>query len=147
IPFAGEDHGLALAGDGQTVIAASGNSLKWLDGQRQREMQTLTVGTNAVTGISWALDQPGLVAYRSDKIKAFSPTGEALLGAGLDAALGTNPNNNPDLRGAFAVSWDGTLLADSGTNSTVRIFDVKTGHPLGPKVSLGEDEHIFSMAF
>src|SRR5262249_16904688 len=40
-------HGLALAADGCTLIAASGSTLKWLDCQKQREVKTLSVGIQA----------------------------------------------------------------------------------------------------
>ncbi len=145
IHFGGGHHGLALAADGQTAIAASGDSLKWLDGQKQREVLTKTVGTNAVSGLALAMDEPGLFAYRTDRVKVLSPTGEALLGGGLDPGLGGEPD--PEWDGAFALSRDGALLAASGKNSTVRILGVKTGQPLGPEISLGENEKVYSIAF
>ncbi|MGA2657958.1 MAG: serine/threonine-protein kinase, partial [Verrucomicrobiota bacterium] len=120
VHFAGVHHGLALAADGQTLIAASGDSLKWVDRQKHREVQILAVGTNAIDGLSMSGDQPGLVAYHTDRIKALSPAGEELLGGGLAPGLGG---------GAFALSWDGSMLAASGSNtalSTVQIFAVKT---------------------
>src|SRR5205823_5433633 len=46
VHFAGNSHGLALAADGQTLIAASGDSLKWLDRQKHCEVQIISVGTN-----------------------------------------------------------------------------------------------------
>jgi WD40 repeat protein/serine/threonine protein kinase len=144
--FAGKRHGLALAADGKTVIAANGNTLKWLDCQEQREVQTMTVGTTAIVRLSMAMDRPGLVAYRTDRVKALSFTGEILLGAGLAPEWGHCSQSN-DWDGAFALSWDGTLLAASGSNDTVRGFDVKTGQPLGPEVRLGKDEDAFSLAF
>jgi WD40 repeat protein/serine/threonine protein kinase len=141
VHFAGVHHGLALAADGQTLIAASGDSLKWVDRQKHREVQILAVGTNAIDGLSMSGDQPGLVAYHTDRIKALSPAGEELLGGGLAPGLGG---------GAFALSWDGSMLAASGSNtalSTVQIFAVKTGKPVGPAFSLGEKENIESLAF
>jgi WD40 repeat protein/predicted Ser/Thr protein kinase len=143
--FAGERRGLTLAADGQTVIAASGDTLKWLDWQQQREVQTATVGPMMITGLSMSMNQPGLVAYRTDRVKAFSPTGEALLGAGLVPELGGVPYREGG--SAFALSWDGALLAASGTNSTVLIYDVKTGQQLGSDSYLGEYEFVFSLAF
>jgi len=146
VHFAGNSHGLALAADGQTLIAASGDSLKWLDRQKHREVQVITVGTNAIDGLSMSGEQPGLVAYHTDKIKALSPTGEELLGGGLGPGLGGGASVGSD--GAFALSWDGSMLAASGTIlSTVRIFAVKTGKPVGPAFSLGENENIESLAF
>lgn len=148
VHFAGNSHGLALAADGQTVIAASGDSLKWLDRQKQREVQTKTVGTNTIGGLSMSGDQPGLVAYHTDRIKALSPAGEELLGGGLAPGLGGGASVGSD--GAFALSWDGSMLAASGSNtalSTVQIFVVKTGKPVGPAFSLGEKENIESLAF
>jgi WD40 repeat protein len=144
--FAGNSHGLALAADGQTLIAASGDSLKWLDPQKHREVQIITVGTNAIDGLSMSGDQPGLVAYHADKIKALSPAGEELLGGGLAPGLGGGVGSD----GAFALSWDGSMLAAAGSNTalgTVQIFAVKTGKPVGPGVSLGKDENIESLAF
>jgi len=141
VHFAGNSHGLALAADGQTVIAASGDSLKWLDRHKQREVQTLTVGTNAIDGLSMSGHQPGLVAYHTDRIKALSPGGEELLGGGLAPGLGGE---------AFALSWDGTMLAASDNNSklsTVRIFAMRTGTPVGSAFSVGENEDITSLAF
>ncbi len=137
VHFAGENHGLAMAADGRTVIAASGSSLKWLDGHEQREVRILTASTKPVNGISMAADQPGLVAYRTDRINILSPTSEVLLGGGLD----------PKWDGAFALSTDGAQLAAAGTNSTVRIYEVKTGQPLGPEISLGENRKVYSIAF
>jgi WD40 repeat protein len=145
VHFVGDRHGLAQAADRQTVIAASGDTLKWLNGQKQREVQTITVGPKAITRLSMAIDQPGLVAYRTDRVNALSPTEEALLGSGLPPDLGGGPD--PILDGAFALSWDGALLAASGTNSTVRIFIVKTREQLGPEFSLGKNEDIYSLAF
>jgi len=148
VHFAGHSHGLALSADGQTLIAASGDSLKWLDPQKHREIQSISLGTNAINGLSMSGDKLGLVAYHTDKIKALSPAGEELLGGGLAPGLGGGPSI--DSEGAFALSWDGTMLAASGTNtslSTVRIFAVKTGKPFGPAFNLGENENIESLAF
>jgi WD40 repeat protein/serine/threonine protein kinase len=148
VHFAGNSHGLALAADGQTLIAASGDSLKWLDRQKHREVQIVTVATNAIGGLSMSGDQPGLVAYHTDRIKALSPAGEELLGGGLAPGLGGGASVGS--YGAFALSWDGSMLAASGSNtalSTVRIFALKTGKPVGPAFSLGEKENIVSLAF
>jgi hypothetical protein len=147
VDFAGRQGGLTLAADANTVIAANGDTLKWLNSQKQREVQTIIVSpkAKAITGLSMAADQPGLVAYRTDRIRVFSLTGEMLLGGGLDPGLGGGLD--PDFDGAFALSWDGFLLAASGTNSTVRIFDVKTGKQLGPDFDLGENERVRSLAF
>jgi WD40 repeat protein len=143
VQFAGQRHGLALAADGKTVIAASGNTLKWLDPQNHREGQNITVGTMAIARVAMAMDQPGLVAYRTDRVKAFSSSGEALLGAGLAPELG----GDPDWDGAFSLSRDGALLAASDSNATVRIFDVKTRRELGSGFYLGKNESAFSLAF
>jgi WD40 repeat protein len=145
ILFGGERHGLALAADGKTVIAASGTALKWLDCEKRCEVQALTVGTTAVSRVSIAMDQPGLVAYRADRVKAFSPSGEALLGGGLAPGLGGDPEWVGD--GAFALSSNGALLAASDTNNTVRLFDVKSGLELGPGFYLGDNESAFCLAF
>jgi WD40 repeat protein/predicted Ser/Thr protein kinase len=144
--FAGERHGLVLATNGKTVIAASSNTLKWLDCQEHREVQTMTVGTTAVARLAMAVDQPDLLAYRTDRVKAFSATGQALLGAGLAPEFGAAALRD-EWEGAFALSWNGALLAASGPNGTVRIFDVKTDQQLGPEFGLGEDQDIFSLAF
>src|SRR4030095_9987248 len=77
IHFAGERRGLTLAANGKTVIAASGDTLKWLDWQKPSDEQTMTVLPKAIAGLSMAMDQPGLVAYRTDRIKALSSTREA----------------------------------------------------------------------
>jgi len=147
VHFAGNSHGLALAADDQTLIAAGGDSLKWLDRQKHREVQTLTTATNPINGLSMSGDKPGLVAYHTDKINALSPAGEELLGGGLAPGLGGGSGGSG---GAFALSWDGSMLAASGSNSTpstVQIFDVNTGKPVGPGFNLGEDEIIGSLAF
>src|SRR6185369_6993372 len=126
VHFAGDGHGLALAADSQTLIAASGDSLKWLDRQKHSEVQIITVGTKAIDGLSMSGDQPGLVAYHADKIKALSPAGEELLGGGLAPGLGGGASVG--FKGAFALSWDGSMLAASGSNTalgTVQIFAVK----------------------
>jgi hypothetical protein len=145
IHFAGERHGLTLAADNQTVIAASGDTLQWLDWQKHSAVQTLKVGPTAIWRLTTAMDQPGLVAHRTDRVRAFSSTSQALLGLGLAPNVGGFPN--PEWNAAFALSWDGTLLAASGPHSTVRIFDMKTRDPIGPEFGLGENEHIFSLAF
>ena len=147
VHFAGNGHGLALAADGQTLIAASGDSLKWLDTQKHREVKSINVGTNAIDGLSMSGDQPGLIAYHTDRIKALSPAGEELLGGGFAPGLGGGGGGSG---GAFAFSWDGSMLAASGSNSTlstVQIFHVNTGKPVGPGFNLGEDEIIGSLAF
>ena len=130
VHFAGVHHGLALAADGQTVIAASGDSLKWLDRQKQREVQTMTVGTNAINGLSMAGDQPGLVAYRTDRIKALSPTGEDAVGRRLGPRVGRQASRSWPRRRvcAFVGRHSARCLGQTPT-STVRIFDVKTGKP------------------
>jgi len=148
VHFAGHSHGLALAADGQTLIAASGDSLKWLDPQKHREVQIITLGTKAIDGLSMSRDPPGLVAYHTDKVKVLSTAGEDILGGGLVPGLREGPAVVAD--SAFAISWDGTMLAASGSNTmlgTVRIYNVKTGKPVGPAVSLGKDEEIESLAF
>src|SRR4051812_21166618 len=104
----------------------------------------MPVGPKAVGRLSMATDQPGLLAYRTDRVKALSPTGEALLGSGLDPGLGSGTE---DFDGAFAFSRDGALLAVAGTNCTVHVFDMKTGKALGPELSLGETEDIWNLAF
>jgi WD40 repeat protein len=134
-------HGLALAADDGMVIAASGNTLKWLDCRKQREAQSKTVGAEAITELSMAMAQPGLVAYRTDRVSVLSPTGETLLGTGLAPGLGGEPGSP----GAFALSWDGALLSISGTNQSVLIFDVKTGNQIGPSFDLGDN--VSSLAF
>ena len=136
-------HGLVLAADGKMVIAASGDTLKWLDMQKQREVQTLSVGTNAITALAMAIDQPGLVAYRTDRVKALSPNRQALLGGGLPSELGGGPYDN----GKFALSWDGSLLAASTDNSTVGIFDVESGQQLGAYFRLAGIENVVGLAF
>jgi WD40 repeat protein len=148
IHFVGGHHGLALAADGQIVIAASDDTLKWLDPRvlpKQGEVQSMTLGPKAITALAMAMDQPGLVAYRTDRVNALSPTREGLLGSGLAPDLGGG--TDPLFDGAFAFTWDGALLAASSTNRTVRIFDVRTGKPLGPEFGLGENENVWSLAF
>ena len=140
-------HGLALGADGHTVIAASGSTLKWLDCQKQREVQTITVGTQAINAVAMTVRQPGLVAYRADTVKVLSPTSQALLGAGLPADFGAGcPNPDLDSR-AFEFSWDGSLLAASDTNGTVGIFDVKTGGRLNASFRLSGNEDVVCLAF
>ena len=135
--------GLAFAADGKTVIAASGDTLKWLDVQEQRVVQTLAVGTNPITALAMAMDQPGLLAYRTDRVKALSPTGQALLGGGLGSEWGGGRYSD----GAFALTWDGSLLAASAENGRVGIFDVKTGQQLGANFVLAGVENVVGLAF
>ena len=140
-------HGLALAADGHTLIAASGATLKWLDCQKQREVQTLSVGTQAVNRVAMTLQQPGLVAYRTDTVKVLSPTSQTLLGAGLPAEFGGEcPNPDLDAR-PFEFFPDGSLLAASDTHGTVGIFDVKTGGRLDGSFKLTNNEDVISLAF
>ncbi len=145
---------LALDAEAQTLIVASGDTLKWLDVQRRRQTRSSTVGPPAITRLAAASGQPGLIAFQTDRIQARSTMGEPLLSSGgLAPGLGVGPDS--DFEGALALSWDGALLAFSGTNwmgqtsekSTVRIFSVATSKPLGPGFSLGEKEHILSLAF
>jgi hypothetical protein len=140
-------HGLALAADGHTLIAASGATLKWLDCQKQREVQTMSVGTQAINAVAMTYQHPGLVAYRTDTVKALSPTSQALLGEGLPAEFGGGcPNPDTDCR-AFEFSWDGSLLAASGTNGMVGIFDVRTGRQLDSSLRLAGNEIVVCLAF
>src|SRR5204862_243683 len=115
VHFAGNSHGLALAADGQTLIAASDDSLKWLDRQKHREIRIITVGTNAIDGLSMSGDLPGLVAYHTDRIKAISPSGEELLGGGLAPGRGG---------GDLAFSPDGLLLASGQTDHSIRLWNL-----------------------
>jgi WD40 repeat protein/serine/threonine protein kinase len=147
VDFAFSRRGLAIAADGETMIAASGETLRWLDWRKQRDVQATTIGTTAIVRLSMALDRPGLVAYRTDRVRALSPNGEVLLGGGLAPEWGRCSRREDEPDGAFALSWDGTLLAASGSNDIVGIFDVKSGQPLGPPISLGKDEYAFSIAF
>jgi len=130
-------HGLALAADGDLLIAASGASLKWLDCRKQLEVQSKTVGMESITELAMAAGQPGLVAYRTDRVNLLSPTGESLLGAGLAPELGAD---------AFALSWDGSLLAVSSTNSSILLIDVKTCESIGPDFNLGDDVSSFAFS-
>jgi WD40 repeat protein len=140
-------HGLALATDGHTLIAASGATLKWLDCQKQREVQTMSVGTQTVNAVAISVKQPGLVAYRTDTLKAFSPSNQGLLGRGLPSEFGGGcPDPDQDDR-AFEFSWDGSLLAASNTKGTVGIFDVATGERLDSSLQLTGKEYVVCLAF
>lgn len=124
--------GLALAADGQTLITASGNTLKWLDVHNQREAQTISVGTNVVGPLATAMNKPGLLAYYTDKIHCVSSSGEQLLGGGVAHELCTT----------IALSPDGSLLASAGVHRTARVplrlWDVQTGKQVGPDLQLVE---------
>jgi WD40 repeat protein len=115
----GRRHGLVLAADGRTVIAASGSTLRWIDVQNGREVQTMNAGTNPVCRVATALNRPGLLAYHADKIKAIAPTGETLLAGGVE----------PGDCMTIALSPDGRLLASGGNE--VKLWDVKTGAKIG----------------
>jgi WD40 repeat protein/serine/threonine protein kinase len=142
--FRGNRQGLALAADGVTVIAASNDALKWFDVDKKRQAKSALVGskTAPVLGLSMAAGQPGTVAYRTDRIKALSGSGEELLEPGVAPDLGPDA----EFGGTFAISWDGTRLATASTNNVIRMFDVKTGRRLGPEFS-PEASHISSLAF
>ncbi len=118
--FTGRRHGLVLAGDGRTVIAASGSTLRWLNMQDGRETGTLNAETNPIWRVAAAMNQPGLLAYHVDKIKAISPSGESLLGDGVEHGGCL----------AIALSPDGGLLASGGWTH-VKLWDVKTGVEIG----------------
>jgi len=81
-------HGLALAADDGMVIAASDNTLKWLTVGEGARHSPRPWGAEAITELSTAMDQPGLVAYRTDRVNVLSPTGATLLGTGLAPGLG-----------------------------------------------------------
>src|SRR5262249_51156269 len=84
----------------------------------------------------------------TDRVHALSPAGETLLGGGLAPGVGGEPDAWAD--GTFALSWDGTMLAASGsigTNKTVRIFDLESGQPLGPEYCLDGNDGVWSLAF
>ena len=53
----------------------------------------MTVGTNDIVALSMAMDQPGLVAYRTDRIKAdiFSPTRAPELAVHPGKEIGREP--------------------------------------------------------
>ena len=127
----GEGHALALAADGQTVITATSNELKWLDVQNHREAQTINVGMNVVGPLATA-NKKGLLAYHTDKIYCVSPSGEKLLGGGVVH----------EMCRTIALSADGSLLASGGVNRTesvsLRLWDVKTGKQIGPDLQLTE---------
>ena len=127
----GEGHALVLAADGQTVVTASGNELKWLDVQNHRVAQTINVGTNVVGSLA-AANKKGLLAYYTDKIYCISLGGEKLLGGGVVHELCTT----------IALSPDGSLIASGGVqrseNVSLRLWDVQTGKQIGPDLQLAE---------
>jgi WD40 repeat protein/serine/threonine protein kinase len=141
--FAAARNKLSLGADPQTVVAASGDTLKWLDVQKGGELRSRTVGKAKITSLYAAPGRPGLIAYRTDRLEAQSPSGEMLLNGGL--ADWESHSHDPDYDRTFALSWDGTLLATSCT-TTLQLFDVKSGQPLGPALNLG-DNLITSLAF
>jgi len=152
VQFAGDDNRLALDSEAQTLIVADGDTLKWLDVQKRSQTQIKTIGPPGINRLAVAPGRPGLVAFHTDRFQARSPTGEALLGGGLVPGLRDAPDSNCDVK--LALSWDGALLAVSGSTSMVnfdknmvRIVDVATGQPLGPGFRLGEKEAILSLAF
>ena len=121
----GVPHGVpyqsGLAADGQTLIVAGGNTIKWLDLQSGREARTLNLGTNDISRCAVAVNQPGLFAYlTNDRISVLSAAGEPLPGE----FLAHQPSD------VIALSWDGALLASVGRGA-LRIFDVKTGMQIG----------------
>src|SRR5439155_24671912 len=128
----GERHALVLAADGQTVITASSDELKWLDMQNHRKAQTINVSTNVVGPLATAINKPGLLAYYTDKIYCISPDGEKLLGGGVVH----------ELCSTIALSPDGSLLASGGVSRTesvsLRLWDVQTGKQIGPDFQLAQ---------
>jgi len=130
-------HGLALATDDRMVIAASDNTLKWLDCRTHDEALSKPVGREAITELAMAMDQPGLLAYHTDRVTLLAPTDETWLAPGV--------GGDPGSAGAFALSWDGAWLAVAGTNRSVLMFDVKTRTPTGPECDLGDG--VSSLAF
>ncbi len=118
---AGIGPGLALTADGRTLVAASSNSLRWLDIENGGEVQTLAAGIKPVRAVAASLTQPGVLAYLSDNIQAISPGGEKLLGGGVD-----DPGSS-----RIALSPDGSLLASvSHSTLMVKLFNVKSGKQL-----------------
>ena len=137
---------LALAADGHTVISASGNTLRWLDAQSRREMQTFSVGSTVASPVATAMNQPGLLAYYTDKVRCISPSGEKLLGGGV----------THESCSTIALSPDGTLLAsgDMGYSTThpvgkglVRLWEVKTGAQISQNVPFRGAEGITTLTF
>jgi WD40 repeat protein/predicted Ser/Thr protein kinase len=135
-----ERRDLVLADDGHTVISASGNTLRWIDMHNRSEVQTINVG-HVVSSLATAANQPGLLAYYTDKIQCISPTGEQLLGGGV-------PDESCV---ALALSPDGKLLASGGLSRTanvpLKLWDVKTGTKLGQYASPGGTEGIANLTF
>src|SRR5262249_2512616 len=151
IQVRGERNKLALAADSNTVIVASGNTLHWLDVENLRVKQSRIVAEKRIIRLGASPGEPGLIAYSADQIHVLSPAGEALLRDGPGPDPETGPKD--EYAGAFALSWNGRLLAVSGTNNfandcgTVRLFDAKTGKRIGKDCNLGVREAIGSLAF
>ncbi|MDQ3273176.1 MAG: hypothetical protein M3Q12_13580, partial [Pseudomonadota bacterium] len=130
------ERGLILGADAQSAIAVNGGSLHWLDFSKKRQTMTMSLGPIPISGLSMAVDQPGLVAYRTDRIRAFSPASDALLGSGLDPSWGP----------VFALSWDGKWLAAGGTNCSVGVFEVASGKQIGPTITFEGQDQIKSLS-
>ncbi len=115
---------IALPGDGRTLVIASGNRLRWIDTQTQREVRTLSTSA-PVRAVATAKNRPDLLAYYADKIYCISAGGETLLAGGVSL----------DSCAVIALSADGTLLAATGLNRfspvPVRLWEVKSGRQLG----------------
>jgi WD40 repeat protein/serine/threonine protein kinase len=154
VEFSGGRNRLAIGAEAQTLIVATGDTLKWMGLQKRSQTWSSAIGPPAITSFSAAPGRPGLIAFHTDRVQARSPAREALLGGGLSPGLGVGPDSD-SFDAGLALSWDGAQVAISGTNwmgrtfgkSTVRIFDVATGNPLGSGFTLGEKEDILSLAF
>lgn len=132
----GVPYPFGAGGDGQTLMVATSNMIKWLDAQNLREVRTLNFDASPISQLAVAPNQPGRVVCRiNDKISVLSPAGEPLRG-GLE-------DHHPSY--GIACSWDGALVASIGLSNTLRILEVKTGMQSGPELSLGEA--VASLAF
>lgn len=134
----------------------AGNALKWLgDFETKKNLSVkgdvLRVLRSSLSALPYKTGQSRFGSRYIFDV-AFSDDGQRLLGVGVDGAVWAKQTTDPNsferwfqadtrpLR-AFAFNIDGKLFATAGESNTVRLWDAKTGSPIGePMVEVADPE-------